>query len=65
MVTVEVSSSVLSEDESSEEEDDTDEVDAELEATVMWVGVGEYCGLSYEGVGEWGLVVVTCIIVVP
>ncbi len=46
MVTVEVSSSVLSEDESSEEEDDTDEVDAELEATVMWVCVGEYCGLS-------------------
>ena len=65
MVTVEVSSSVSSEDESSEEEDETDESDAELDVTVMWVGVGEYCGLSYEGIGQLVLVVVTCIIVVP
>ena len=42
MVTVEVSSSVSSEDESSEEEDETDESDVELDATVMWVCVGEY-----------------------
>ena len=54
-----------SEDESSEEEDETDESDAELDVTVMWVGVGEYCGLSYEGIGQLVLVVVTCIIVVP